>query len=285
MKKPVTVTVTKVKKTPSNDLFIYYLEGIIHPTIPIPHPHFLGNWVEETSTFLFFGTQADETVKELCRTMPHLVFIDRYEMDHEQWQGGDTAPFTAGELTVTPFRKGAPPKGAPGPRGIFLDSGVVFGNGSHPTTNVCLNLLEKMGPSLAKKTIQDLGTGTGLLALGAARLGAPRVLAVDLNHLAVQTTAENARVNGLSGQILAIQGRAEEMIFAPADLVVANIHYDIMKEIVISEGFLGKREAILSGLMTTEAQRIEERLLCQGRQITRYHSADGIWHTFHVKSG
>jgi len=142
-----------------------------------------------------------------------------------------------------------------------------------------------MGPHLARKTVQDLGTGTGLLALGAARLGAPRVLAVDLNHLAVQTTAENAQVNGLAGQIIATQGRAEEMVFAPADLVVANIHYDIMKRIVVSKGFQEKREAILSGLMTSEAQKIEEKLLCQGRQVTRYRSPDEIWHTFHVKSG
>lgn len=276
---------TEGQNTPANDLFIYYLEGVIHPAIPIPHPHFLGNWVEETSTFLFFGTPADETVKELCRAMPHLVFIDRYEMDHDQWQGGDTAPFSVGELTVTPYRKGNTPKGPPGPREIFLDAGVVFGNGSHPTTHCCLNLLAGMGPGLAEKTVQDLGTGTGLLALGAARLGSPKVLAVDLNHLAVRTTAENARVNDLAGQIIAIQGRAEEMVFAPADLVVANIHYDIMKEIVVTKGFREKREAILSGLMTTEAQKIEEALLCQGRRVTRYRSPDEIWHTFHVKSG
>lgn len=266
-------------------LFIYYLEGVIHPATPIAHPDFLGNWVEEASTFLFFGSPADDLVRDMVSALGHLTLIDRYEMTYAQWQGGDAKPFTAGGLTITPFRKGSPPEGRPGPSEIFLDAGVVFGNGAHPTTSCCLNLLAHLGPRLAGKTVQDLGTGTGLLALGAARLGAEKVLAVDLNHLAVSTTLANARINGLSRQILAIQGRAEEMVHAPADLVVANIHYDIMKQLVISEGFREKREAILSGLMATEAGKIGDALIAKGFCITAHHAPDGIWHTFHVKRG
>lgn len=278
---------TDRKAHPSNSdaLFIYYLEGVIHPATPIAHDDFLGNWVEESSTFLFFGSPADETVQGLCLAMPHLTFIDRYDMDYEQWQGGDAEPFSAGQLTIIPFRRGTAPKGVPGPREIFLDAGVVFGNGAHPTTSCCLTLLGEIGPCLAGKTVQDLGTGTGLLALGAARLGAPQVLAVDLNHLAVSTTLSNARRNSLDRQILAVQGRAEEMVNAPADLVVANIHYDIMKQIVVSEGFLNKKEAILSGLMTSEARKIEDMLLLNGFVVASHLSPDGIWHTFHVNRG
>ncbi|BCS97795.1 hypothetical protein DSLASN_34270 [Desulfoluna limicola] len=271
--------------SPSDALFIYYLEGVIHPATPIDHGDFLGNWVEEHSTFLFFGSPADDTVKGLCLSMPHLTFIDRYDMDYEQWQGGDAEPFSAGQLTVIPYRRGSAPEGNPGPREIFLDAGVVFGNGAHPTTSCCLTLLAEIGPRLAGKTVLDLGTGTGLLALGAARLGAPRVLAVDLNHLAVSTTLTNARMNKLDRQILAVQGRAEEMVHAAADLVVANIHYDIMKQLVVSEGFLRKNEAILSGLMTSEARKIEKRLTLNGFVVASHRSPDGIWHTFHVNRG
>lgn len=271
--------------SPSDALFIYYLEGVVHPATPIAHPDLLGNWVEEGSSFLFFGSPADDTVAELCRAMPHLTLIDRYEMDYDQWQGGAERPFTAGGLTITPVRRGAPPDGPPGPSQLFLDAGVVFGNGAHPTTHCCLTLLAELGPHLAGKTVQDLGTGTGLLALGAARLGARKVLAVDLNHLAVRTTLANARINNLERQVLAVQGRADEMVHAPADLVVANIHFDIMKRIVISEGFLCKKEAILSGLMTSEAGKIREMLLSGGFRVAGHLSPDGIWHTFHVKRG
>ncbi|VFQ43366.1 50S ribosomal protein L11 methyltransferase [Desulfoluna butyratoxydans] len=284
----MTPPVSDMKKAhpkASDALFIYYIEGVIHPATPVDHPDFLGNWVEDASTFLFFGSPADEEVERLTRNAPHLTLIDRYDMTYDQWQGGDAEPFTAGPLTVRPFGRGAAPAGAPGPDEIFLDAGVVFGNGAHPTTSCCLSLLADMGPGLSGKIVQDLGTGTGLLALGAARLGASRVLAVDLNHLAVRTTHENARVNGLSHRILAVQGRAEELVHAPADLVVANIHYDIMKHLVVSEGFLGKREAILSGLLTTEAGKIEAQLVSQGYTIAAHHAQDGIWHTFHVKRG
>ncbi len=279
----LTVPDPHAHSSPSNALFVYYLEGVIHPATPILHPDFLGNWVEETSTFLFFSSPADDTVRALYLNMPHLTFIDRYDMDYDQWQGGDAEPFTAGDLTIIPFRRGLPPKTPPGPHDILLDAGVVFGNGAHPTTSCCLSILAEMGPDLSRKTVQDLGTGTGLLALGAARLGAPRVLAVDLNHLAVKTTLKNARINDLDQQILAVQGRAEEMVNAPADLVVANIHYDIMKEIVVSDGFLKKEEAILSGLMPTEARKIETVLTDHGFRVTQNLSPDGIWHTFHVK--
>ncbi|SCY77735.1 50S ribosomal protein L11 methyltransferase [Desulfoluna spongiiphila] len=282
---PPVFDTTKAHPKASDALFIYYIEGVIHPATPVDHPDFLGNWVEDASTFLFFGSPADEVVKYLIQKAPHLTLIDRYDMTYDQWQGGDAEPFTAGPLTIRPFRKGSPPAGRPGPDEIFLDAGVVFGNGAHPTTSCCLSLLADMGPALSGKTVQDLGTGTGLLALGAARLGAKRILAVDLNHLAVRTTHENACINGLSGHILSIQGRAEEIVHAPADLVVANIHYDIMKHLVVSEGFLSKNEAILSGLLTTEAGKIETQLVSQGFRVAAHHAEDGIWHTFHVKRG
>lgn len=277
------LTTEKADQSPSDLLFIYYIEGTIPPAMTIEHGAFLGNWVEEDSSFLFFSEAADDVVHALCQKLPHLTLMDRFEMGYDEWQGGENEPFQAGILTVIPFRGETPPSRPAGTREIFLDPGVVFGNGAHPTTATCLELLADMGPDLAQLRVQDLGTGTGLLALGAGRLGARRVLAVDLNPLAVTTAKRNIWVNGLSRRILAVQGRAEELVNAPADLVVANIHYDIMKHLVAAKGFREKKEAILSGLLTSEARLIESKVTDLGFQVISHHCPDGIWNTFHIR--
>ena len=130
----------------------------------------------------------------------------------------------------------------------------------------------------------DLGTGTGLLALAAARMGCPKVLAADLNLLAARTAQQNVRLNGLSERILVVQGDAEKFMDFTSDLVVTNIHYDVMKNLIGTSGFLKKKRFILSGLMRSEAARIESTLAGLPVEIIRRWDQDGIWHTFYGAS-
>ena len=127
----------------------------------------------------------------------------------------------------------------------------------------------------------DLGTGTGLLALAAARLGAKKILAVDLNPLAVKTAQNNVRLNELAAAVLVAQGRAENCIDFTADLVIANIHYDVMRELVRTKGFLLKRRFILSGLLRSEAKVLSEILAKLPVKVQKMWTHDGIWHTFY----
>jgi ribosomal protein L11 methyltransferase len=131
------------------------------------------------------------------------------------------------------------------------------------------------------QTALDLGTGTGLLALATARLGCPKVLATDLTLLACQTAQKNVRLNGLTDRILVAQGDAEKFIDFTSDLVVSNIHYDVMKNLVRSTGFLNKKRFILSGLMRSEAARIESILADLPVEIVCRWDQNGIWHTFY----
>jgi ribosomal protein L11 methyltransferase len=126
----------------------------------------------------------------------------------------------------------------------------------------------------------DLGTGTGLLALGAVRLGCRRVLAVDLNLLSVQTARKNIRLNAMEAAALAVQGRAEALVDCPADLVMANIHYDVMKDLIRSPGFRSKRWFILSGLLRSEARAVEEQLARCSATILEKRTRDDVWSTY-----
>jgi ribosomal protein L11 methyltransferase len=130
------------------------------------------------------------------------------------------------------------------------------------------------------RTVLDVGTGTGLLALAAASVGCRRVLAFDLNRLAVQTARRNVDLNRLSDVVLAFQGRAEEMALLPADLMIANIHYDVMDRLLASGAVANKSWFILSGLLRSQAEAVMRRLSDAPVDIVERRDQDGIWHTF-----
>ncbi len=167
---------------------------------------------------------------------------------------------------------------------ILLDPGLVFGTGTHPTTRDCLDALELAAGSKKFNTVLDLGTGTGLLALAAAKLGSKGVVAVDLNLLAAKTAERNVRLNHLQNRVVTVQGRAEDIIAYPADLVIANIHYDVMHQIVNERSFFTKKRFILSGLLRSEARNIANILAKHPVTILKQWTHEGIWHTFYGRN-
>jgi len=265
---------------PCDDLYIYYLQGRVTDAGRFfPEPGFIGNWQEEDTAFLFFDRPSLEPVRRMAAAHPGLKLLDQYHMTYRDWQGGALTAFREGRFTVHPAW--ADPEATPeSPFTLRLDPGVVFGAGTHPTTRDCLGLLDRLFEREQIGSALDLGTGTGLLALGAVRLGCRRVLAVDLNLLSVQTARNNIRLNGMETAALPVQGRAEALIDCPADLVIANIHYDVMKDLIRSRGFQRKRWFILSGLLRSEARAVEERLARCSARILEKRTRDDVWSTY-----
>ncbi|MDJ0623031.1 MAG: 50S ribosomal protein L11 methyltransferase [Desulfocapsaceae bacterium] len=263
--------------TPDSLLYIYYLEGKISKDRRIVNKNYLGTWEEDGFSFLFFLKPASEDVNDLLAADEHLQLLDTFEMTYEQWQGGKLEPQQLGSFLVCPpwF---SPPEGEPS-QVITLDPGVVFGNGLHPTTRDCLQAIEIVGMNKTLSSMLDLGTGTGILALAAASLGCQKVLAVDFNYLAAQTAQRNVVANGFENKIVTINGQAEPFTALPCDLLVANIHYDIMKDIISSSGFLRQKWFILSGLLKSETEKIERQLAAMPVHILNKWTRDGTWHT------
>ncbi len=103
---------------------------------------------------------------------------------------------------------------------LEMDPGMAFGTGLHPTTQLCVEALEdRLTPGMR---VLDLGTGTGILAMVAARLGAAEVLAVDNDINAVAVAQRNARANGVAHQVRVLHGSLAE-VGESYDLIVANI--------------------------------------------------------------
>ena len=146
-------------------------------------------------------------------------------LEEEEWETAWKSHFTllrVGKcLVIKPTWQSYSPKDEE--TVIELDPGMAFGTGHHPTTRMCLEELERrMVPGMH---VLDLGTGSGILAIAAAKLGAARVVALDVDALAVSTARDNARQNGVAGKVRCFQGTLPHRN-APSqrfDLVAANI--------------------------------------------------------------
>jgi len=145
---------------------------------------------------------------------------------------------------------------------IRIDPGMAFGTGTHPTTQLCLELLEKyVAPG---EDVIDVGCGSGILSIGALKLGAGRALAVDIDQASVDATHENADANGIRSGLLVGLGSVDELLannfeFQQAPLVMANILANIL--IRLFEGGMGKLVSkngvlILSGILEEQADKV-----------------------------
>lgn len=264
--------------TPYDRLVIYYLQGRVLQE-PSVDSGYIGTWQEEESAFVFFHRRADDVLMRLIALQPELQLIDRYEMTYDEWQGERLQRKTLGEFTVIPQWEAAQIETVDHNRCIVMDPGVVFGNGDHPTTQDCMEAIGLAAASMPVATAIDLGTGTGILALAAWKSGVRQVIALDFNRLAVKTAQRNFRINGAQEHILALHARAEDCMNMRVDLMIANIHFDIMKRLIVSSGFLQKRQFILSGLLRSEIREVEAMLSQFPVTILQKWEKDGIWHT------
>ena len=172
----------------------------------------------------------------------------------------------------------------PGEIVMELDPGMAFGTGLHPTTQMCLAAIEKH--ARPEMHTLDLGTGSGILAIGAALLGVQSIVAIDNDPLAVKVAAENAALNHVGQAITVELGSLAEAKAAvesrPAgfDLIIVNILARVI--IAMCEDGLGRvvrlgGMAILAGLIDTQEFGVREALQAQGlRVIDRLQENDWV---------
>jgi ribosomal protein L11 methyltransferase len=275
---------------PYGDLFIYYLKGRMIPGSTMVDRSFVGNWEEDGYSFLFFKRSSLQAVAALTSQQPHLKLLDNFKMSYEDWQGGPVLPIQIGRIRVIPpwletlARKDClPEESNPDEKrtiDILLDPGVVFGTGTHPTTRHCIEAIQMLASRTSIGTVIDIGTGTGLLAIAAVKLGCKRALAIDLNHLAVKTANVNLHLNKLEDKVLAVQGSADKFVDLPSDLMISNIHYDVMKRLLRRDRKLPAQYVILSGLLRSQATKIEAMLKQVPIILLEKWETSGTWYSY-----
>ncbi|GLR68185.1 ribosomal protein L11 methyltransferase [Acidocella aquatica] len=170
----------------------------------------------------------------------------------------------------------------PGRITLTLDAGLAFGTGEHNSTRGCLIALERVAQYHRPRHILDLGTGSGILAIAAAKLLRQRVLASDIDSRAARVANANAKLNGVAGLVHAIRadGWMDKRIKrnAPYDLVFANILARPLCAMAhqLGEGLAPGGIAILAGLLTTQANWVLSAHRRAGL-VLEDRLADGAW--------
>lgn len=171
----------------------------------------------------------------------------------------------------------------PGEIVLELDPGMAFGTGTHATTALCLRALEKaVRPGM---NVIDVGTGSGILSIAAARLGAERVLALDLDPVAVSSARENVRLGGLDGKVEVVESdllkvlqNRQTTVGLPADLIVANLLAEIVLSFVqdVHDALKPGGIYITSGIITRKSEEVRQALAKAGFRIETV-DVDGDW--------
>ncbi|KKD52863.1 MULTISPECIES: 50S ribosomal protein L11 methyltransferase [Paenibacillus] len=171
---------------------------------------------------------------------------------------------------------------------IELDPGMAFGTGTHPTTSLCLRTLESV--IQGGEEVIDVGTGSGILAIGAVKLGAKHVLALDLDPVAVSSARENTRLNELEERITIKESDLLSVLNAsdptlgiqlPVKLVVANILAEIIL-LFIDDVYNALQPGgiyIASGIWKNKEEAVETALKAAGFEITEINR-DEDWLAF-----
>ncbi len=180
-------------------------------------------------------------------------------------------PTEVGRFVVAPPWSDVPEAG--GRIVIRVEPGMAFGTGTHETTRLCLAAIER---HFDGESFLDVGTGTGVLAIAAAKLRpSARVEACDTDPLAVSVAEENARLNGVAERIVFRVGSVDDST-ASADLVCANLTADVILPLL--PALLGATcgRLVLSGILTTQVEQVAARLAelgASGYELT----GDGEW--------
>ena len=164
---------------------------------------------------------------------------------------------------------------------VDLDPGMAFGTGTHETTRMCIQALERYVKE--ESTVFDVGCGSGILAIAAAKLGAKLAVGVDLDPVAVESSKENVEYNKLDN-IEILHGNLVEVIDGKADIVVANILAEIIciltddvKRVLKESGVF-----ITSGIIHDRVDMVCEKLEASGFEVIE-KNRDGEWNCIVAK--
>jgi ribosomal protein L11 methyltransferase len=236
-------------------LYVYELKGGVPPPF-LNLEGLLGVWPEADYTYLFFTSPADATLQSFFREHPEFHLTRHYQLPYGQWQQlAVQEPLSIDRFKV--ITKEQKVDLAAGEILLWIDPGVIFGSGLHPTTRGCLRALSLLYSAVSPSKVLDLGTGTGILAIAAAKLGAKRVEALDLNPMAISTAAANCKRNSVRDEVRLIQRDARDHL-PDAELLCVNIHFDFLESFLDSPELCRYRWAVIGGFLREKLPKVQE---------------------------
>ncbi|ARK29314.1 50S ribosomal protein L11 methyltransferase [Halalkalibacter krulwichiae] len=219
-----------------------------------------------------------ETIEEIKESINGLLLYDidlghnkvqLIEVHEEEWATAWKKYYkpvkVSSSITITPTWEEYQP--TVGEMVIELDPGMAFGTGTHPTTVLCIQALDKY--LNGGETVVDVGTGSGVLSIAAAKLGVKSVLALDLDYVAVESAALNVNLNRVQDVVTVKQNNLLEDVDGQYDIVVANILAEVIVRFVQDAAAVLKPNGlyITSGIIKRKKQEVKDALLAGGFNI------------------
>lgn len=233
---------------------------------------------------------AEKRIEEILEKLGHSANISREELEDHGWIEktlSDLAPVRAGRFLV----HGSHDKDSVKPNdiGILVDAGLAFGTGHHGTTAGCLEMISHELKSGHFRNALDLGAGSGVLAIAVAKAKHIPVLASDIDPVAMDVCAQNAKINSVAKFVKSITAvgfnHPEFVKYVPFDLVIANILAGPLQSLAhdMSRHLAYDATVILSGLLPNQKARIVSSYRAQGLALKKAHIGNG-WLTLVFKN-
>jgi ribosomal protein L11 methyltransferase len=159
---------------------------------------------------------------------------------------------------------------------LVIDPGMVFGTGHHESTRTSLVLIEKLSPQAGKNRFLDIGTGSGILAIAASRLGFREVIGIDIDPLSVDAAQRNAEANGMTN--IEIREGTIQDVSGAFDMIAANLLSEILIDIAgeIASHLGPEGTAILSGILSGQEKGVI-KAVCDEGLLLKEEVLDGKW--------
>lgn len=257
-------------------------QGVVFEQLGDPHsldPYAL----EPEVTVKIFLPAAQDSARERQRISEALYYLGRLypipppqfrEIEEKDWANAWKShyhPFRVGRrLWIQPsWVTGQPPN--PDDILLVLDPGMAFGTGLHPTTQMCLQAEEEyVGPGM---TVLDVGTGSGILAIAAVKLGAAGVLAIDNDEQAIEAAAVNVSHNGVEERVTSRLGMLSDLAVGHFDLVLVNILAPVIIDLLARDRLIEyvspAGHLILSGIIDQQEAEVTAALEEHGGRVVR----------------
>ena len=233
-----------------DQLYVYNFDRIDLGSVD--DPDLIGTWIEDDTAILFFHKEKQELVETICSRSGAKILYEA-NLNYQDWEAGlDITTFTVPPLTVAPLWEVDQLTHDEEEILIKLDPSVIFGSGFHPTTRLCLQVITDILASSPEeiKTMVDLGTGTGLLSLGAAKLGVQQIHAYDNNPFACSVARKNIGLNSCEKQVQVMEADLRGALpDTGVDLVVANLYKGLLLGFFENPDFWKAKYYIISGFI------------------------------------
>jgi ribosomal protein L11 methyltransferase len=236
-------------------------------------------------------TEIDDVRSAVMAADPRaaIAISDAPDVDYSQWRAAVGA-HRIGRLVIAPpwLAREFDPRAA-----VIIDPVMAFGTGEHATTRGVLRLMQGVplrSPSSRRSSsrviregdvVADLGAGSAVLSIAAAKLGASRVAAIEIDHDSIANAEDNVRANDVSDRVEVLEGDAKVLLplLAPVRVVLANIISSVLLDLlpVICSSLDHEGQAILSGILRDEREGMIAALEKNGWQIVDEDTEDAWW--------